>query len=421
MNLRKAAGVGGLTMLLAGLGLAGAVPASAAASCANGPGVGEVTVKLAGADTSTLSRVGNQVRLNGANCGAAGATKVTVVETAAGIQDFAVQLPFGVKVGVNLGANPLSKDLVRVAGTAAANTIRAGTAGIDLTGDGIADLTTNPLQAIVIDGGAGDDTLNGGGGGWMGGAFGRPLDLRGGPGADLLVGGTMRDSLHGSLGNDVLNGNGGRDIATYLAAPSGVQVNLAPAVGTATGGDGTDQLIGIEDVVGSKFADKLQGSSGPNTLVGAAGVDSLNGLDGDDVLNGGTGNDVLAGSNGLDTASYVDAAGPVDVDLATQTSMGADGNDTMSNVDNTSGSKHPDTLVGNGNPNVLMGYDGADVLVGVGGKDVLYGLNGDDSLAGGAGADVLLGGAGSDFLSGGLDTDTCDPGVGPNPPTVGCP
>ena len=55
---------------------------------------------------------------------------------------------------------------------------------------------------------------------------------------------------------------------------------------------------------------------------------------------------------------------------------------------------------------MLIGTEGADALSGQWGNDTLIGLGGDDALSGGGGKDVLNGGAGNDVLTGGVGGDT---------------
>src|SRR5258708_867459 len=98
-----------------------------------------------------------------------------------------------------------------------------------------------------------------------------------------------------------------------------------------TGGAGSDTLVNFENLTGSAYDDTLTGVGNANTLKGLAG---------DDTLNGGAGND---------TASYADAGSGVNVSLALQGSAqdtsGA-GTDTLSNIENLTGSAFDDTLTG---------------------------------------------------------------------------
>lgn len=56
-------------------------------------------------------------------------------------------------------------------------------------------------------------------------------------------------------------------------------------------GDGSDRLRGLEDVIGTPFADVLRGDGKPNTLFGAGGVDDVIGFGGGDAGLGGAGPD----------------------------------------------------------------------------------------------------------------------------------
>jgi Ca2+-binding RTX toxin-like protein len=115
-------------------------------------------------------------------------------------------------------------------------------------------------------------------------------------------------------------------------------------------------------------------------------------------LSGGAGNDLLDGGAGLDTADYSSATAGVTVNLlvgAAQDTLGA-GIDTLSSIENLTGSALADRLTGNNDANVLQGGNGNDTLIGGRGNDTLYGDAGNDGLNGGIGADTMVGGAGND-------------------------
>ena len=176
-----------------------------------------------------------------------------------------------------------------------------------------------------------------------------------------------------AVGDDTLDGGDGTDTASYSDAGSGVTVSLA-SQGSAqdTGGAGSDTLTNIENLTGSAFDDTLTGDANANTL---------HGLGGDDTLQGGAGNDTLDGGDGTDTASYADAASGVTVSLAigtAQDTIGA-GTDTLTNIENLTGSGHNDTLTGDAGANVLAGGAGDDTLSGGGGNDTLDGGDGTDT------------------------------------------
>jgi Ca2+-binding RTX toxin-like protein len=87
----------------------------------------------------------------------------------------------------------------------------------------------------------------------------------------------------------------------YAEAAGGVTVNLTQTTAQNTGGDGTDTLSGVENLIGSSHADTLTGDAGANLLSGLAGDDTLSGADGNDTLIGGAGSDILTGGAGSDT------------------------------------------------------------------------------------------------------------------------
>jgi serralysin len=136
----------------------------------------------------------------------------------------------------------------------------------------------------------------------------------------------------------------------------------------------------------------VNGTGGNDFLPGLGGSETVNGLAGDDTLEGGDGDDTLDGGNDNDTATYANTVG-VTVSLAiagAQDTVGA-GMDTLSNIENLTGSK-----------------TGADSLTGDDLANVLTGLGGADTLAGGLGADTLIGGLGKDLLTGGNNADIFD-------------
>jgi Ca2+-binding RTX toxin-like protein len=214
--------------------------------------------------------------------------------------------------------------------------------------------------------------------------------ITGSTSADSLTGGSGNDTLVGGAANDALDGGAGTgDTASYAASASAVAVSLQ--AGTGTGGDAQgDTLTNIENLIGSGLDDSLTGSSVDNVLDGGAGNDTLLAGSGNDALIGGAGNDTLNGGANTDTASYASASAAVTVDLsiATAQNTGGAGTDTLSAIENLTGSAHDDTLTGNTLDNALNG--GA-------GNDTLAGGTGNDTLTGGGGNDVFV------FVQGDVD------------------
>ena len=324
---------------------------------------------------------------------------------------------------------------------------------------------------------------------------------------NLITGGEGDDTLDGAAGSDTLDGGNGSDTASYASASAAVTVSLAMAGGQITGGAGTDKLISIENLTGSGFNDKLTGSSTDNVMMGGVGNDTIDGGAGSDtvsyasatgsvsvnllsrsstgsagndtlsnienvigsasndkltgdnsnnVIIGGDGNDTLDGGTGNDTASYINSTASVTVSLAAvlqQDTRGA-GLDTLTNIENLTGSVFNDTLTGNSSNNYISGGDGADTLNVTSGNDTLdggagidtvsfisqttavtaalnigtfqitggylslnnienlTGTNYNDKMTGSIDNNIILGGAGNDTINGAWGNDTIDGGLG---------
>jgi len=185
-------------------------------------------------------------------------------------------LPNGVSEGVTGGIPSDANDTINALG---GNDLVRGGGGFDTIdgGDGNDDLQGEAENDFLI-GGSGDDTL------------------QGGSGSDTLAGGEDDDVLDG--------GGGGNDTADFSTGGS-VVVDLS--AGTAEG-QGSDTLIGIDNVFGSDFDDDLKGNDLNNTLLGNDGNDTLAGGEGNDNLQGGPGNDTLDGGSGNDLSSGEDGA-----------------------------------------------------------------------------------------------------------------
>jgi Ca2+-binding RTX toxin-like protein len=222
--------------------------------------------------------------------------------------------------------------------------IAAPTAASAATPKCPAGFTAAPERATIV-GTPGDDTLRG--------MPGR--DVIAGLGGDDRILGLRRDHACGGRGNDVLKGKGammggpGNDVVRSTragdlgewggrgndrmyafkggandfvpgpgndlvvgatdASPNFLHfedakrpVTVSLAAGTA-GGQGSDTLRHIQNVVGGRFDDTLIGDDGFNDLDGAGGDDAINGLGGDDRLVGGEGEDTIDGGTGNDGCS----------------------------------------------------------------------------------------------------------------------
>ncbi len=220
-----------------------------------------------------------------------------------------------------------------------------------------------------------------------------------GAGNDSVFGGSGRDSFAGGLGNDSMLGGAGND--------------------TLDGGAGDDRLFG---------------GDGADVLIGGAGADSLLGGNDADTIFGAAGDTVSGGESGVDSdklvlnwanVQSVAYAGGGEAGTVTFTAASGGGTLTFSEIETIGytgaieGGAGND-LVGAGfgdaegdqidgvdglNDTVLAGAGNDTVMAGAG-NDLVFGGTGNDALFGGDGADTLDGGDGNDTLSGGAGSDT---------------
>jgi Ca2+-binding RTX toxin-like protein len=147
------------------------------------------------------------------------------------------------------------------------------------------------------------------------------------------------------------------------------------------------------------------GSDGNDVLLGTDDNDNLYGLDGADFLKGLFGDDYIDGGAGSDRATYYltnPAFGGVTVSLMISgpQDTGAQGFDTLVNIENLSGTPFSDTLTGDNGDNWLWG---SPATLGNGSisslnNDFLYGMGGNDLLVVGIGNHTIDGGDDNDTL-----------------------
>lgn len=256
-------------------------------------------------------------------------------------------------------------DTVDYSGSSAAVTIDlvAGTGlGGDAQGDTLAGFTN-------VSGSTFDDRLTGTGSGILNGQGGNDILS----GATTLNGGAGDDRLTGSAAAETLNGGANDDTANYASSSTGVTVDLGLSGAQLSAGDASgDTLIGIENLMGSIFADILTGDTSDNRLHDGSGSSA-------DTLTGGAGNDsytvynsgatlLEAAGEGTDRVNagtnYVLASG-VSVEILNTTSLH---------------STYGVNLTGNEAKQLVRGNDGANVIDGGAGNDALWGMSGADTF-----------------------------------------
>ncbi len=221
-------------------------------------------------------------------------------------------------------------------------------------------------------------------------------------------------------------GNSGKGAENYQLTMTvnyaGAQDSTPDFHGTYTANDNHGGSDSANVTISYQDGQTLTGTSGDDVLVAGAGNNVINAGDGNDVLTAGSGsnemhggagndllfsgagNDLLDGGTGNDTASYAHAIAGVTADLSlltAQNTLGA-GTDTLTGIENLTGSNFNDSLTGDNNSNIINGGLGNDVLNGGGGDDFLIGGLGNNTLTGGSGVDTfqwLKGNSGHDVIT----------------------
>jgi Ca2+-binding RTX toxin-like protein len=225
-----------------------------------------------------------------------------------------------------------------IIGTTSAETLNGGDGNDLLVGNGGNDILNGGNGNDILRGGAGNDTIDGGSGFDMidfsdasisASTTGLNMTLGlstvtttlsnipgslgddkytgiegviGTPGKDTITGNAEDNIFRGGGGDDKIDGAGGNDIIDFsdatgalgtVATPFNLVTDALNYNSVTVGGLGTDQYRGIEGVIGTPFADVINGNSSNNVLSGSGGDDMINPKGGNDMLSGGSGNDTF--------------------------------------------------------------------------------------------------------------------------------
>jgi hypothetical protein len=190
--------------------------------------------------------------------------------------------------------------------------------------------------------------------------FGQPATIVGGPGQDILNGTDGNDVIVGLGDDDIIRGKKGNDLIC--------------------GGPGNDELYG------GSGRDKIDGGAGGDLVAGEDGRDLLTGGLGGDNFLGGPGDDTVRGGSdqSADRLDFHEATGSalIDLFLGTATAPG-EGSDTVSQIEEVTGSDFDDEIIGDDEDNFLSGGFGDDFLDGRAGVDILNGDPGFDTCVNG--------------------------------------
>ncbi len=195
----------------------------------------------------------------------------------------------------------------------------------------ITDQASYDVQQLLLEfGTAGNDTI------------------KGTPFADTITGLAGNDIIYPGLGNDTVDGGDGVDTLNYMDVAAAVTVNLTITTPQNTAGAGIDQLINVENLSGTAYADSLNGDANANVINAGDGDDHVLGNDGNDTLFGNNGNDTIYGNVGNDSLNGGMGDDYLNGGMGSDTLVGGVGNDTLV------GGAAADTLTGSGGSNIFL-------------------------------------------------------------------
>jgi Ca2+-binding RTX toxin-like protein len=238
--------------------------------------------------------------------------------------------------------------------------------GVNNDDVGMAICNPAPVQAVMVEGLAGNDELQIA---YESATAPRtnkivvPVRLEGGAGADELSPDTGPTVANGGAGNDTIDRRCGPGTAKLTGGTGNDGIRAcSPDTGDTTGGP-------VKVIEGGPGVDTLEGSAGRDRISGGGGFDSITGHAGADRLDGGAGPDQLIGGKG------------------------------------------DDRLLGRAGADGMIDFQGDDVMIGAAGDDNLIAVSNNGSAATGSGR--FAGGAGNDsFLIRNRRRDRASGGAG---------
>ena len=139
------------------------------------------------------------------------------------------------------------------------------------------------------------------------------------------TGNGLANVLTGNAGNNTLDGRGGADHMAGGAGDDTYRVNNAGDVVVEASGQGTDTVLSS---VSYTLADNVENLTltgrGSNSGTGNALANVLIGNSGNNILNGGAGPDTLTGHGGQDSFVFNTALGATNIDTITDFNVAAD-------------------------------------------------------------------------------------------------
>lgn len=99
------------------------------------------------------------------------------------------------------------------------------------------------------------------------------------------TGNSLDNTFTGNSGNNTFSGGSGSDAVDYSISQSSISVDLSSSLAQYINYyEGTDILLGIENLIGSIYSDELRGNSSDNTFLPGLGSDTIDGGAGVDTV-----------------------------------------------------------------------------------------------------------------------------------------
>jgi Ca2+-binding RTX toxin-like protein len=380
--------------------------------------------------------------------------------------------------------------ITSASGMEAIRELISGSGNDVLSADG--DFLSNAFFGYRISGGKGNDSITGSHENVTNFIGGSDI-LDGGDGNDTINGLSGDDSLSGGAGVNVLNGDEGDDVFRLTAGSSNhlnggdgfdeidwldlsgsvvnTTINLSnqatwvgkPGILSATGmerirslssSQGNDIITvdpnvlvngrspgyfiygngGNDSIVGGNSSREYFGSGlffgGDDILDGGAGNDTISGLGGNDTIIGGLGTNQLSGGDGDDVFEIVNGSinrldggdgfdqilnlnlatltTAVNINLDRAATWTTAGITAIAQANNMEAIVNISSGAGNDRLEAAAGSTISRIMAGNGGNDTIAGGDANDTVQGGTGNDSLLGGSGNDLVEGGAGNDTID-------------
>jgi len=306
-------------------------------------------------------------------------------------------------------ANAFAGVTIDLTHTAAQNTDGSGSDRIlnieNIIGSAFNDNLTGNNDHNRLDGGAGTDTLTGGlgddtyvvsagdsiieasGAGidsveasvdWALAAHIEHLTLTGS--ARFGTGNALNNRLTGNNSDNFLDGQAGAD--SYIGSVGHDTYAIDHTGDTVTGETATGGTDWVFSTLAGTYNMATHAAHVENArLLGSAAI-HVTGNNLNNLIFAGLGNNNIDGGDGIDTVSYLNGASRgVTVSLQTTTAQNTvgSGSDTLTNIENLTGSHFRDTLTGGSGASVVEGLGGSDRLISGGNTNHLIGGTGNDT------------------------------------------